>query len=77
MLILQRKKGQAIHIGENITLTITDIGNDQVKLAIEAPRDVPIVRSELLEAQKTNQESANLSNEAVKSLAAFLHEKKG
>lgn len=76
MLILQRKKGQAIHIGDNIIITITDIGNDQVKLAIDAPRDIPIARSELLEAKKANLESANLTNEAIKSLANFLHDKR-
>lgn len=72
MLILQRKKGQAIHIGDNIIITVTDVGNDQVKLAIDAPREISIVRNELLEAKKVNEEAANLTPEAIHSLTSFL-----
>lgn len=75
MLILQRKKGQAIHIGDNIKITVTEIGNDQVKLAIDAPREVLIAREELLEAKKANLESADLTSEAIQSLTQFLHSK--
>ena len=39
MLILQRKKNEAIRIGDNITIIVTDVGNDSVRLAIEAPTD--------------------------------------
>ena len=38
MLILQRKTGEAIRIGEEITIRISEIGSDRVKLAIDAPR---------------------------------------
>ena len=48
MLILQRKKEQALNIGDNISITVLEIGNDWVKLAIDAPRDVSILRSELV-----------------------------
>lgn len=72
MLILQRKKNQSITIGSNITITISDIGNDQVKLAIDAPRSIPIARSELLDAAEANKEAVLLSKEAVKSLTQAL-----
>lgn len=58
MLILQRKKSQSIVIGDNIKVTILDIGNDQVKIAIEAPKSIPVVRDELLEAAAVNKEAA-------------------
>lgn len=58
MLILQRKKGQSITISEDITLTIAEIGPDCVKLAIDAPKDVLILRSELLEAAEENKAAA-------------------
>lgn len=58
MLILQRKKGQSIVIGDDIKVTILEIGNEQVKVAIEAPKSVPIVRDELLEAAAMNKEAA-------------------
>lgn len=58
MLILQRKKGQSLSINDNITLTITDIGSDWVKIAIDAPKEVPILRSELKEAVSENQKAS-------------------
>lgn len=61
MLILQRKKGQELKIGDNISITVLDMGNDWVKLAIEAPRDVSILRSELIEAASANKEAAAVS----------------
>jgi len=60
MLILQRKKEQALTIGDNISITILEIGNDWVKLAIEAPRDVSILRTELIEAASANQEAVSI-----------------
>jgi carbon storage regulator len=55
MLILQRKKGQSLSIADDITLTITDIGTDWVKIAIDAPKEISIFRSELKEAVNENQ----------------------
>ena len=46
MLILQRKKGQSLTIGDDITLTISEIGPDWVRLAIDAPKDVLVLRSD-------------------------------
>ncbi len=60
MLILQRKKEQALTIGDNISITILDIGNDWVKLAIDAPREVSILRTELIEAASANQEAVSV-----------------
>lgn len=48
MLILTRKLGEKIVIGESITITIVDIDRGKIRLGIEAPRDVPIFRQELL-----------------------------
>ena len=47
MLVLSRKPGERIHIGENITVTIVRIGPNNVRLGIDAPRDLNIVREEL------------------------------
>ena len=55
MLVLRRKKGEAIKIGDNITVTVSDIGQDCVQIAIDAPREISILRSELAEAAKVNQ----------------------
>ncbi len=58
MLILYRKKGDGIMIGDNITISVTECGADGVRLAIEAPREVAILRKELLEAAEANREAA-------------------
>ncbi len=47
MLVLSRKVGEAIHIGEQITVVVSRIDGNRVRLALNAPRDVHIVRSEL------------------------------
>ena len=58
MLILQRKKGESLTINDNITLTIIDTGTDWVKLAIDAPKEIPVLRSELLDAASENRKAA-------------------
>lgn len=58
MLILQRRKGESIQIGNDITITVTELGADRVRLAIDAPRKTVIKRTELLEAVRMNREAA-------------------
>lgn len=48
MLVLSRKLGEKIIIGDNISITVVDIDRGKIRLGIEAPRDVPIFRQELL-----------------------------
>ncbi|PWJ52440.1 carbon storage regulator [Faecalicatena contorta] len=57
MLVLQRKKGETLLIGDNIRISVMEVGADAVKLAIEAPKEVRILRGELEEAIMVNQES--------------------
>ena len=46
MLILQRKKGQILDIGNNISIVILDVREGSVRIGIEAPADVQILRAE-------------------------------
>ena len=48
MLVLSRKLGEKIYIGDNICITVVDIDRGKVRLGIEAPRSVPVYRQELL-----------------------------
>jgi carbon storage regulator len=50
MLVLSRKIGESIVIGDQVTITILDVRGDQIRLGIEAPRDVTVHRSEVLAA---------------------------
>ncbi len=48
MLVLSRKLGEKLCIGDNVVITVVDIDRGKIRLGIEAPRDVPIYRQELL-----------------------------
>lgn len=50
MLVLSRKLGEKIWIGADICITVVDIDRGKIRVGIEAPRDVPIYRQELLPA---------------------------
>lgn len=58
MLVLSRKEGQSFLIGENIEITVLEISGDKAKIAINAPKEVQILRMELAEAKKENVEAA-------------------
>lgn len=65
MLILQRRKGESLCISEDIKITVSDIGPEWVKLAIDAPKGIPILRSELKEAVLENQKASKEVSENV------------
>lgn len=48
MLVLSRKLGEKIYIGNDICITVVDIDRGKIRLGIEAPRSVPVFRQELL-----------------------------
>jgi len=47
MLVLTRKAGESVYIGQDISVTIVKVNGRQVRLKIDAPREVPILREEL------------------------------
>jgi len=49
MLLLTRRIGESIFIGDQITVTVVKIRDNSVQLGIEAPKNIMIVRNELLE----------------------------
>ena len=49
MLVLSRLEGQVITIGDNIRITIVEVRGDKVRVGIDAPRDVQVMRAELLD----------------------------
>jgi len=57
MLILARKQGEAILIGEDVKVIVLEIDGNQVRLGFEAPRHIPIDRGEVLEANNHTTEN--------------------
>ena len=64
MLVLSRKQLEGIVIGENIRIKIVKIDRNQVRLGIEAPDDVLIVRNELVQPEEDEAREARLAWEA-------------
>ncbi len=69
MLVLTRKKGQSIIIGDNIEISIVDIQGEQVRMGINAPRNVTIHRKEIfVEIQEENKKASGIKVISLKSL---------
>ena len=70
MLALSRKKGEALVINNNIEVTVLEIKGDQVKLGINAPKEVPIYRQEVyVQIQESNKAAMEGNNlDALKGL---------
>ena len=58
MLVLSRKTNESIIIDGNITVSVLRVDNDNVRLGIEAPLEIPVLRKEIYEEIKTNNELA-------------------
>ena len=70
MLALTRKKGEALVINNNVEVTILEIRGAQIKIGVNAPKEVPVYRKEVyLQIQKENKASvAEDKMEALKNL---------
>ena len=52
MLVLSRKRGESIMIGDDVEITVLDIRGNKVRLGIAAPAEIPVHRKEVYEAIK-------------------------
>ena len=68
MLVITRKKGESILIGDNIEISISKIEDGSVKLAINAPREVTILRKELYEEVENQNKEAKTSSLDIKKI---------
>jgi carbon storage regulator len=72
MLVLTRRTGQSIVIGNGITVTVLEVKGDQIRLGISAPRDVPVHREELVVALQEANLAAVLTDDTPP-VAAPVH----
>jgi len=76
LLILTRKIGESIAIGDDIQIHVVDIRGSQVKLGILAPKEVEIYREEVyLKIQEENRLASQVSKDALSSVEALLPKK--
>ena len=66
MLILTRRVGEAVVIGEEVTVTVLGVKGNQVRIGVNAPKSVSVHRDEIFERIKNERDS----NEALSSVAA-------
>jgi carbon storage regulator len=70
MLVLSRKVNQSIMVGDNVRVVVVAVDRDQVKLGIEAPREIAVHRSEIYEEiQRSNRAAAAAQAPAERSTA--------
>lgn len=69
MLVITRKKGDSILIGDNIEISVVKIDDGSVKLAINAPKELVILRKELYnEVKEENQKSTEFNLDILKTI---------
>ena len=72
MLILSRKTDHQIKIGDNITITIIEIHDGQVKIGVEAPRNIKVFRQEVFNAIQTENKEAVANSNIIGTLSKIL-----
>ncbi|MDE7140161.1 MAG: carbon storage regulator CsrA [Treponemataceae bacterium] len=72
MLILSRKVDEKIKIGSDITLTIIEIHGDQVKIGVEAPKNVKVFRQEVYDSIQAQNREAAAGSSSLEALSKLL-----
>jgi carbon storage regulator len=77
MLVLSRRVGESIVIGEDITVTVLEVRGDVVRVGVNAPRSVTVHREEIIrELAETNRAAASPSDEVIASLTQAVARRK-
>ena len=78
MLVLTRRSGESVMIGDNVVVTVLEVRGDVIRLGIGAPRDIQVHREEIYrELQASNQEAASPTDDAVLAVSRMLRPKIG
>lgn len=73
MLVISRKHGESIVIAGSIKITVLSTGNDKVTIGIDAPKNVKVMREELIETIEANKASVDVhDNSNYENIAAML-----
>jgi len=73
MLVLTRRAGESVMIGDDVVITVLEARGDVIRLGIQAPRDVQVHREEVWkELQAANREAASPTEDAVQEVNRML-----
>jgi len=72
MLILTRKIGQSLIIGDDLEVKVVSIDGENIKIGISAPKNVSVVRKELLEVKDENKKAALIDKSSLKKLEKLI-----
>jgi carbon storage regulator len=73
MLVLTRRAGESVMIGDDVIITVLEARGDVIRLGIQAPRDVQVHREEVYrELQDSNREAASPTEDAVQAVTKML-----
>ena len=73
MLVLTRRSGESVMVGDDIVITVLEVRGEVIRLGIRAPRTVQVHREEIYrELQAANREAASPAESAVEALAGAL-----
>ena len=73
MLVLSRRVGESVVIGDNVTITVLEVRGDVIRVGIDAPREVAVHRKELLEElAASNRAAASPDDRVVASLSSLI-----
>ncbi|OJF11825.1 carbon storage regulator CsrA [Couchioplanes caeruleus] len=73
MLVLTRKAGESVMIGDDVVVTVLEARGDVIRIGIQAPRDVQVHREEVYqELRNANREAASPTDAAVRALTELL-----
>ena len=73
MLVVSRRAGESVAIGDEVVVTVLEVRGDVVRVGIDAPRSIAVHRAELLaQLETSNQEAASPSDETVESLSRAI-----
>lgn len=70
MLVLSRKAGESVYIGDDIKITLVEFIGDKIKIGIEAPKSMTVLREELYQTLSTNKQATeNVNSQLLRELA--------
>jgi carbon storage regulator len=77
MLVLSRRVGDSVVIGDDVVVTVLEVRGDVIRLGVDAPREVAVRRKELLaELADSNRAAASPDPAAIKNLSALVRDRK-